>query len=1480
LTLTALDVPPGAELQPALPLQGPSGISSSFSWTPPAAAAGSTYPVRFSVTDSAGQTGACSVRIDVQGLPPEGAPVARAGPDQWVSEGAVVTLDGRGSSASDGQGLTFQWSLLGGMGPEVTLSSATSATPSFTTSNDGVYTFQLTVTDEQGRTGSDTVTVSVTNVAPEVSVTGGSIDEGERFVSRGSLTDPGADSWSAQVNYGDGTGWEPLAVENGAFTLSHLYADNGTFAVELVVTDENGAQATAFVPVEVRNVLPIVNGPSSLETDEGRPFATPITLSDPGADTWWATVDYGDGFVDHLWLWNRELALNHFYLAGTYTLTITLSDEDGGFSTTTIPVVVHNVAPVVQVLGGTIDEGSDFYSWGSFEDPSLWLWWSTFTVTVDYGDGTGVQPVYMDSYNRSSFWLHHRYARSGTYQMTVTVTDGFGGVGTATAPVVVNSVAPRVFLEDAFSGAEGSPSRFHAFLYDPSTQDTWTATVDYGDGTGVQSLELTTSGSFELSHVYANDGVYVVTLTVTDSGGGAGSDATTAFVYNVTPEVFATGGESLEGSTFTALGSFTDPGADSWTAMVSYGDGTEWEPLALDGKSFELSHRYARHGIFYVNIFVTDDTGAQGFTSVVVQVHDVAPIVHAPSRLETTEGQSVTAPVTFSDPGEGPWSAWVDYGDGYGEHLWLWSREFVLDHAYLLPGTYTFTVTFWADGVPAPTSIPVVVHNVAPVVQFQGGTVDEGSDFYSWGSFEDPGLWYWGATFTASVDYGDGTGMQPVGVSYYQPSSFWLQHRYARSGTYQVTLTVTDGFGGVGTATAQVVVNNVAPWVYVGEGYGAEGSQLLSWVSFSDPGEGPWTGTVDYGDGTGVQPLELNSSSFELSHVYARHGVYTMTVTVTDAAGGVGSATNTVYVYNVAPEVFVTGGESLEGSTFSSSGSFTDPGADSWTARVYYGDGADWEPLALHGRSFELSHVYARSGTYWVHILVRDSAGGEGWTSAMVTVRNVAPVVTATGGVADEGSEVTLGAAFTDSGRHDGWVARIDYGDGSAVETRHLLWPGRFTVRHRYADSGTYRVTFSIRDDAGGVGTATVPVEVRNVAPTLRAFSGSGDLHEGSTYTGRGQVLDPGTDTWTLTVDYGDGSAPEQLAPTPGASNTFALSHVYDDSGLYTLTLTVTDEDGGVSTRTVSAQVLNVVPTVTASNDSPRYWGVPVNLVGAATEPSQADTRAGFTSLWSLGDGTTAAGLTTAHAYAAPGSYSARLRVTDKDSGSGQASTSVTVQQRPGAVTCEDTTAVFGFGASLRARFVDGLPGGLPGGRSLRFRVGASTDLGSTTDAMGLGSVQSPGALAPGNYPVVVSFAGDSHYTGAEASCTLTVTESDGQFSGRGLRFSNETRGGFHVSREAGGPLQGALRFRGDETSFHADTMTALGVSADQRRAWFTGVGRDGRAFTAYVEDNSELGTADVFRLWIDGVPRTGDAVLLGGRIESHGTAELTAVRR
>jgi uncharacterized repeat protein (TIGR03803 family) len=110
----------------------------------------------------------------------------------------------------------------------------------------------------------------------------------------------------------------------------------------------------------------------------------------------------------------------------------------------------------------------------------------------------------------------------------------------------------------------------------------------------------------------------------------------------------------------------------------------------------------------------------------------------------------------------------------------------------------------------------------------------------------------------------------------------------------------------------------------------------------------------------------------------------------TDDCGLTGEAPVAVQVENVAPAVDAGPDVSLGlGAALATAGTFDDPGADTWTATVDYGDGAGPQPLALSGRSFALSHRYSGSGTYTVTVRVTDDDGGTGADTLLVTTRSV-----------------------------------------------------------------------------------------------------------------------------------------------------------------------------------------------------------------------------------------------------------------------------------------------------------------------------------------------------------------------------------------------------------------------------------------------------------------------------------------------------------
>src|SRR5262249_35012884 len=159
---------------------------------------------------------------------------------------------------------------------------------------------------------------------------------------------------------------------------------------------------------------------------------------------------------------------------------------------------------------------------------------------------------------------------------------------------------PIAALDGPYTGTEGSAIAMSAAASRDPNGTVVSYAWNFGDG-------KSGSGPTAL-HTYAQDGVYTVTVTVTDNDGRTDTTQAIASVANVVPVVAPFAGATLlPAETYTATGSFTDPGMDPWTATVDYGDGSGATPLALSGMSFALAHTYRSAGVFTVTVSVSDD---------------------------------------------------------------------------------------------------------------------------------------------------------------------------------------------------------------------------------------------------------------------------------------------------------------------------------------------------------------------------------------------------------------------------------------------------------------------------------------------------------------------------------------------------------------------------------------------------------------------------------------------------------------------------------------------------------------------------------------------------------------------------------------------------------------------------------------------------------------------------------------------------------
>lgn len=199
----------------------------------------------------------------------------------------------------------------------------------------------------------------------------------------------------------------------------------------------------------------------------------------------------------------------------------------------------------------------------------------------------------------------------------------------------------------------------------------------------------------------------------------------------------------------------------------------------------------------------------------------------------------------------------------------------------------------------------------------------------------------------------------------------------------------------------------------------------------------------------------------------------------------------------------------------------------------------------------------------------------------------------------NENDEVTLTGYGVGTSGTDDYDVEISWGDGSPVEIVTVVGGAdSFTATHNYADDGVYTVSIIA---TGQTATAlTSDVTVNNVAPTVTAITDQ-TVAEGTALnlTDIATFEDPGfdTETFTYSVDWGDGSLADTgnaTIDTNGSAGTKTLgsldgSHIYADNGIYTVTITLQDDDGGVSSETFQVRVNNAAPTADDYSDRTEY---------------------------------------------------------------------------------------------------------------------------------------------------------------------------------------------------------------------------------------------------------------------------------------------------
>jgi PKD repeat protein len=710
------------------------------------------------------------------------------------------------------------------------------------------YDVILTVTDINGCSASVSKEVEVLNAPNPTFVFGGDACEGgDMGFDDLSTADDVISQWI--WDFGDGT------IETIDYPANpdmyHTFVQGGTFIVTLSIVTENGCEASTTQEViistapsaQISYIPACLNSPFEFSGDADLNGGTEVSQ--------WSW-DFGDPASGEANFSELQIAEHIYSDPGTYTVALVVSNIDGCADTTFTDVTVGELPEVAMIVSTPVCLGD---SVSVDPDVSIVDLGAVDFISWDMGDGN---TFIADS-------VDHIYEHAGIYEISMVLTDTNGCAVSTMSEVEVFAKPVAQFAVNA--ACEETETQFTDYSYVSNGEQI----VEWYWDFDVMNPGVAVSNVQNPVYMYPDLGEYTVKLIVTSEAGCVDS------VF-MDVEVIKNPLAGFEFDVFTCVEGKVEFTDTTYIFNSSY-PVTDWEWEFEEGYFSDEQHPeyiFSETDQTYdVSLTVTDMNGCENTIIIPVYVPKALEIDFDYS--ETCVGANTYFSDSLVEPLGGNLTHWYwDFGDvasGTNNN----SSNADPFHQYSAPGNYVVTLIATDDHYCVDTIMKTIEIFPQPTAQFSYVQPECSNELYftdeSAGVVSQIQRWEW--------NWGDGSANTVVT----SPQTQALAHTYSIDRDYTVTLTVTDANGCMHSFTMDVTK---APCFSAGctctPGVICERVEF-DLIDQSTPIDKIANWTYDMGDGN-IYTFDQNTYTGIISHTYAQHGSYTITVTVDGVVNG------------------------------------------------------------------------------------------------------------------------------------------------------------------------------------------------------------------------------------------------------------------------------------------------------------------------------------------------------------------------------------------------------------------------------------------------------------------------------------------------------------------------------------------------------------------------------------------------------------------